>query len=263
MNPRKSLADHWYSAARIEQEKATDQVDAHIVMAARLLPLEAREIADLGCGTGAFGRLLRQKRQLRPIGVEFCPAAAEAARPYYTAIHDLDLETDALPFAPQSLDAVLALDLLDDLADPAALLARIRPLLKPAGVLIGSVRNARSAALVKQLLVDGRHWTDPSLGHDRALPAFCLRDLADLLARNGFWFERPLIATHRGLDDEIVPLVHSLTALGLNDEQLRGELATEAYIFLAAPVARPSGRLMVTHIPAISVTWEQALIEIE
>jgi len=97
-------------------------------------------ILDAGCGTGL------NLRHLPPgsVGLDINPRNLEILRerlPNHTLVEG---DVEALPFEDGSFGTVLCTEVLEHIPDPAAALAEYRRVLKPGGVLIGSV-PARSA----------------------------------------------------------------------------------------------------------------------
>jgi trans-aconitate methyltransferase len=115
-------------------------------------------VLELGCGAGGTMAWLRASYGVaHATGVEITPAGAAAARAHFEQVIAGDIAQAALDgIAP--VDLILALDVLEHLADPAATLARLLPLLRPGGALIVSVPNVGHYSVALPLLARGR-WT--------------------------------------------------------------------------------------------------------
>jgi SAM-dependent methyltransferase len=100
------------------------------------------ELLDLGCGSGDLARRLAAEGY-RMTGCDISPRMLEqaaAADPGRT-VRWVALEPDwrSLPFAPASVDAVVATSVFEYLADPARVLAECARVLRPGGVLLCTV----------------------------------------------------------------------------------------------------------------------------
>jgi SAM-dependent methyltransferase len=94
-------------------------------------------VLDAGCGTGGLlARVRAERPDLRPIGLEWIHAASVRAAAK-SAASVVCGNVNALPFADASFDAAVAADVLCHRAvDPAATMAELRRVLRPAGKLI-------------------------------------------------------------------------------------------------------------------------------
>lgn len=97
---------------------------------------------DLGCGTGAAGRLLRPRVQ-GLAGVDLSAGMLGQARAHgvYDTLHQAELVAH-LEATPERFDLVFAADVFIYLGDLAAVFAGVRRVLRPAGVFAFSVEAA-------------------------------------------------------------------------------------------------------------------------
>jgi SAM-dependent methyltransferase len=97
-------------------------------------------VLDLGCRTGALTQHYAAGNEVT--GVDVDHAALEQA------VERLRIETvwadveEGLPFEDGAFDVVVAGELLEHLADPAAAVANVHRVLRPGGRFVGSVPNA-------------------------------------------------------------------------------------------------------------------------
>jgi SAM-dependent methyltransferase len=98
-----------------------------------------RRVLDLGCRTGALTRAYLDGNEVVGVDVDR-EALAEAAKlGIETRWADLDAP---LPFEPESFDVVVAGEVLEHIRDPGRLLSDVSTVLRPGGVVVGSVPNA-------------------------------------------------------------------------------------------------------------------------
>ena len=98
-----------------------------------------KRVLDLGCRTGALTRHFLEGNSV--VGLDVDPAALEKAAALGVEPVQADVE-DQLPFEGASFDVVVAGELFEHLQFPDALVAEIRRVLRPGGILAGSVPNA-------------------------------------------------------------------------------------------------------------------------
>ena len=131
------------------------------------IPLPARTILDVGCGTGTLAAAYRPiNPKARLLGIEVDPVAAECAAPHMDQISTVDPETDPLPFdLPDGIDCIIYDGILGHLRDPWGLIGRHAEALSPDGVMLICVPNIeywrRTERLLRGTADDAnpqRHW---------------------------------------------------------------------------------------------------------
>jgi 2-polyprenyl-3-methyl-5-hydroxy-6-metoxy-1,4-benzoquinol methylase len=143
-----------------------------------------QSVLDVGTGGGVLGAQLAG-RGLHCIGVEIDAEAAAAARPFYEAMHVIDLSREGLPGA-HTFDWIVLADVLEHIPDPGSLLERCRMALRPGGRVIVSVPNV-AHAWVRLCVLFGRFpYADRGILDRTHLRYFTWRTLGDLLAEHGF-----------------------------------------------------------------------------
>ena len=131
--------------ARYEQHHRERRDDGDFVFVPERIPLfvaaigRGKRVLDLGCRSGALTRHFLDGNSV--VGLDVDAAALEKARALGIEPVQANVE-DALPFEDASFDAVVAGELLEHLQFQDALVAESRRVLRPGGVLVGSVPNA-------------------------------------------------------------------------------------------------------------------------
>jgi SAM-dependent methyltransferase len=98
-----------------------------------------QRVLDLGCRSGALTRHLLEGNSVVGLDVDAAALAKAAA----LGIEPLQADVEEpLPLEDARFDAVVAGELFEHLRFPDALVAEIRRVLRPGGVLVGSVPNA-------------------------------------------------------------------------------------------------------------------------
>ncbi len=145
-------------------------------------------VLDLGTGSGALGRYLRDHRGAQVDGVTYNAEEAAVARPYYQRIEVADLDTDDWPmlFQGRHYDAIVCADVLEHLKRPERMLAACTRLLSPQGRLLISVPNVGYSGLVAELLEGEFAYREEGLLDRTHLRFFTHRSLLRFLHDEGW-----------------------------------------------------------------------------
>lgn len=156
----------------------------------RFLPDSAQVLLDVGCGSGAFGRLLRSLRPYMELwAVEPDPASARAAENGFDHVIAGEFPNDLLPSG--RFDVVMFADVLEHMVEPEIALRAAVKALSKGGIVVASIPNVRHwRAVVWPLLRHGT-WTYTNDGVlDRThLRFFTCRSMCDLFANSGWSVE--------------------------------------------------------------------------
>lgn len=123
---------------------STPGADLHGRIVRLLDAADVRQVLDVGCGDGSLAASAASGR-VKVISVDAAAAMVRAARRHGPAVR---ADLTALPFADGAVDAVVAVNVLDHLAEPACGLREVRRVLRPDGVFVaGTISRADSPEL--------------------------------------------------------------------------------------------------------------------
>jgi 2-polyprenyl-3-methyl-5-hydroxy-6-metoxy-1,4-benzoquinol methylase len=109
-------------------------------------------ILEIGCGEGETGGLaLCEGKCGSYCGVEMCQAAADVARTRLTEVVVGDIERLEPPWRPGTFDVLVLSEVLEHLADPWAVLRKLRGTLRRGGLVLASSPNVSHYAVVLML----------------------------------------------------------------------------------------------------------------
>jgi 2-polyprenyl-3-methyl-5-hydroxy-6-metoxy-1,4-benzoquinol methylase len=153
------------------------------------VPADCRRVLDIGCGTGAFGELLKQTRKIEIWGVEpVKPAAAKAsARLDHVINGTFDPETK-LPAG--FFDCVVFNDVLEHMVAPEQALRYAKALLSQGGVIVASIPNIRYLGVLWQLVFHGRwEYADAGVLDKTHLRFFTKSSIVKMFQSEGYSLE--------------------------------------------------------------------------
>ena len=122
-------------------DKTNERIVTTCIEAAGMTP--GMLVADLGCGGGVFTRSLRDKG-FRSFGLDISHALLVSASKLDSTVPYVAGDVELLPFASESLDAVLLSGLVHHLPDPSTCACEIYRVLKPNGVFAAFDPNRRN-----------------------------------------------------------------------------------------------------------------------
>jgi SAM-dependent methyltransferase len=114
-------------------------------------------VLEVGCGAGGTMAWLCATYAVdHATGVELMPDSAATARASFDRVVEGSLEDPAVLDGIPPVDLILALDVLEHLADPAPVVTRLARLLRPGGAFIVSLPNVGHYTVALPLLTKGR-----------------------------------------------------------------------------------------------------------
>lgn len=175
--------------------------DAKPVLLELLDPIGLR-VLDAGCASGANGELLKRAGARGVWGIEMDPGAAEEARQRLDGVVTGDFTGVGLDaFGGEPFDAILAIDVLEHLADPGAALDHLVEMLRAGGTVVACIPNVAHVWVIANLLA--KRWPQKTSGiFDRThLRFFAKRDMVALLQGAGLEVRevRPYFTRYRSL----------------------------------------------------------------
>ncbi len=262
-----SRASESYDEHAVLQREIADRLLAHL----EFVKLAPARILDVGCGTGYFTRLLRERWPAAEIiGLDIAEPMLHAARRRQPRGGWRDLlrgrrrerwccgDGCALPFADGSFDLVCSNLAMQWTPDPLAMMAEMRRVLAPGGLMVFSTFGRRTLAELRRALAE----IDPAwAGHVLAFPD--VTDLGDALMR------LPVELTVTDADlftltyPDTVSLLRELKGLGASASAIaRGgkglygrRLVRELQARYAAAHAGEDGRIRATFEALYAQAW--------
>ena len=153
-----------------------------------LIP-EGINVLDVGCHTGKFGAVLKQKG-CRVTGIEINAAAAEQARRILDDVQIADVEAvGTFDESNEKYDAILFLDVLEHCHWPAEILKRARQLLAPEGFVIASIPNIANWSMRLNLFLGRFEYEPIGLMDETHLRFYTIKTARKLFETAGYKIE--------------------------------------------------------------------------
>jgi SAM-dependent methyltransferase len=157
-----------------------------------LEPGRGLALLELGCGYGATLRAAKAMGLAAyTVGIDLVPPApAAAGEPEIDRFFCGNVETLELDLPPAAFDAILCADVLEHLVDPWRVVETLARLLKPGGVLLSSIPNARNHRLLRAIVLEGDfRYAGAGLLDRTHLRFFCRQNIRELFEGAGLAVE--------------------------------------------------------------------------
>ena len=116
-----------------------------------LIPTTSRRILDLGCGTGALGKALKERQACHVTGIELNKEACEIAKTNLDSYIQENLNRYDPTFSKARYDCIIFADILEHLVNPWTVLKKFASVLTDDGVIIASIPNVAHPSIVNNL----------------------------------------------------------------------------------------------------------------
>jgi len=104
------------------------------------IPQQAKQILDIGCGSGALGQAIKQKQSCKIFGITYSQNEADLASQYLDDVTVADInEIDLSTFG--KFDCIICSHILEHLYSPEKLLTKLHNNLTEDGVLVVALPN--------------------------------------------------------------------------------------------------------------------------
>ena len=149
------------------------------------------EVLDVGCYTGATAEIIRNEKNCRVTGIDFCEDALAVAASRLDEVHRCDLEDPGAISVIETnrFDVILLLSVLEHLRHPDRFLSSLRLLLKDGGRIIIALPNICFWRSRLRLLRGIFHYKQQGLFDEGHLRFFSLDSARSMVVREGFQIE--------------------------------------------------------------------------
>jgi SAM-dependent methyltransferase len=149
------------------------------------VPLTARRILDVGCGTGNLGGAIKARQPAEVVGVTYSEDESDKARLLLDAVVVADLN-GLDPLLLGTFDCVICSHVLEHLYWPADFLRAVRPCLLRGGRLVVALPNVLAWRQRLQFVCGRFRYTDGGLMDRTHFRFFDWRTAQELVAEGGY-----------------------------------------------------------------------------
>ena len=228
------------------------------------IPLTARTILDVGCGTAALGMEYKRRNPgCRYFGIESDPEACVVAASRIDFVVGADVEQVPLPFGDEMFDCIIYGDILEHLRDPWAVLRAQVAQLAPDGVVLICMPNIEHWSFAAKLLTGTWDYQETGLMDRTHLRWFSARTTQAAIAEAGL---HPHDVSARVFDGrecgEFVQMIApTLQAMGVDPQEYYGRASPLQHIWraLREPVRRMN--IVSTMLPPVGGVSEVRVIQ--
>jgi 2-polyprenyl-3-methyl-5-hydroxy-6-metoxy-1,4-benzoquinol methylase len=169
-----------------------------------MVPRECVSILDIGCGTGALGKHLKEKGAGEVCGIELSHVAALEAMRVLDRVIEGNVELLDLPFEEGHFDCIVCADVLEHLLDPWSMVGKLRKFLKPDGVIVASIPNVGFHRVVRGLIRGKWSYADAGVLDRSHLRFFTWQSISALFQDSGFTIEKVYRKVDSGLNMKLL-----------------------------------------------------------
>lgn len=212
------------------------------------LPLNARRIVEIGCGSGSLGVAYRRRNPLAGYGgVERFNPAAESARQVLDWVEEGDIEQAAVQsrlearLTDQAADVLVFGDVLEHLHDPWTCLAQLRQWVEPGATSVACIPNVAHWSLLLQQLQGRWDYAEQGLLDRTHLRFFTLETAIELFRQAGWSVvdAKPRVLQAEQTRKALEAFTSLSTALGIAPERIRQNLSAFQWVIRAVNGTAP------------------------
>ena len=160
-------------------ESAREDLIVHV-------PLDARDVLDIGCANGLFGQMLKKRQECVVTGVDQDTELVDIARARLDNVISGDIEEIIDRGILGRFDCILCGDLLEHLNNPWKVVSGLKRHLKKGGLFIASVPNIANWAIIYEMLKGRWDYVPFSILSGTHLRFFTKHSLKELFEDAGY-----------------------------------------------------------------------------
>jgi 2-polyprenyl-3-methyl-5-hydroxy-6-metoxy-1,4-benzoquinol methylase len=186
------------------------------------VPLDAREVLDIGSAKGLFGELLKKRQKCTVTGVDIDNEMIKIASGRLDSVISGDIEDLLDKGALEKYDCILCGDVLEHLNNPWKVVGALKKHLRKGGLFIASTPNVMNWAVIFEQIRGRWEYVPASILSGTHIRFFTKQCLEELFIDAGYEIKEVSLQSFE-LPPQGLAFIESLRSLGndLNEEELK------------------------------------------
>ncbi len=219
---------------------STPATDIHNAQVLDAVPAGTRKVLEVGTGTGALAREIRNKCPgVEYVGVEISAEYRDAAKAWCDRayLENFEQASDALMQELADADVVIFADVLEHFIDPWASLARMRTVMPAHARIIASIPNIQHWSIQYRLLAGDFRYADVGLLDRTHLRFFTRQTMIEMFAGTGYRVEQivPRIFAFPNQDEMLKKVAQISQLHGVDPQMAVQDAAAFQFVLTAVP----------------------------
>lgn len=170
-------------------EKDSEYYDSERSELLELVPLNAINILDIGCGNGKFGRLIKKRQECQVYGIELNKEAAEEALKNIDFIYQGSVNDSLKNLKENFFDCIIMADVLEHLLNPFDLLIELKKYLNESGLFLISIPNFCHYMVFEKIIFNEFKYYKSGILDNTHINFFSKEKLINFLIKQGFFID--------------------------------------------------------------------------
>ncbi len=157
------------------------------------IPLDAKNILDIGCANGMFGEVLKERQNCTVTGIDSDADLLETAGKRLDKVINGDIEEIIDKGSLDKYDCIVCGDVLEHFNDPWTVVRELRPHLNKQGLFIASTPNIANWAIIYEMLKGRWDYVPFSILSGTHIRFFTRQTFEELFTDSGYKIKKILL----------------------------------------------------------------------
>lgn len=196
------------------------------------VPLDAKDVLDIGCANGMFGEVLKKRQDSIVTGIDSDAGLLETAKGRLNKVINGDIEDIIDKGTLDRYDCIVCGDVLEHFNDPWKVVKGLKAHLIEGGLLIASTPNIANWAIIHEMLKGRWDYVPFSILSGTHIRFFTRQTFEELFTDSGYKIKKSLLQ-HFGIPDKGNKFVGTLKGISLDMDMDMEELRASEIVVVA------------------------------